>query len=40
MNADGTVDVLDVVSIAGIIRDRITSSATEAVLNIEKAQLT
>tara|TARA_Y100001980_G_C14467654_1_gene248403 strand:- start:369 stop:989 length:621 start_codon:yes stop_codon:yes gene_type:complete len=36
MNADGTVDVLDVVSIVGIILgDRITSSATEAVLNIE-----
>ena len=31
MNADGTVDVLDVVSIVGIILgDRITSSATEA----------
>jgi len=36
MNADGTVDVLDVVSIVGIILgDRITSSATEAVLKIE-----
>ena len=40
MNADGTVDVLDVVSIVGIILgDRITSSATEAVLNIENGSV-
>ena len=40
MNADGTVDVLDVVSIVSIILgDRITSSASEAVLHIENGSV-